>query len=110
MNLRRTAQAVVLASLLGSAVGCGGEAEKNLIPKEKYDQIWTELTDLMAKKKGKQSLKDQDAILSKHSVNRDQWKASIDVYGISDEVMKRQRASLDALITKKATPSASPPP
>lgn len=107
MSLRRTAQGIAVAILLTGIVGCGGDSGGNVIPKEKYDQIWAELTDLMIKKKGKQSLKDQDAVLKKYSVERDIWKASIDKYGISEDVMKRQREALDAVMKKIAAP---PPP
>lgn len=102
----RVRHLVVFAVLGLSVAGCGGEEEnKNVLPKEKYDAVWRELTDAMAKKKGKVTLKDQEALLKKNNIDRAAWKVSIDKYGTPQEVLDKQREIMTGGMKKSNGPA-----
>ncbi|MBI4859763.1 MAG: hypothetical protein HY815_05805 [Candidatus Riflebacteria bacterium] len=89
------------------SMGCGEEDKKTSIAKDKYEQIWGEITAAMMKKKGMIVPRDQEAILKKHGIAQADWKTAIDVYGVSEEIREKQRKAMEGDLSKKMTkPSA----
>ena len=86
---------LVLVLCLG-LTGCGQDAPKAPIPKEKYELIWQEITQVMVKRKGTVTRKDQESILKKHSVTAADWQSCVDVYGMSDEIREAQRKAFES--------------
>ncbi|MBI4862714.1 MAG: hypothetical protein HY815_21005 [Candidatus Riflebacteria bacterium] len=75
--------------------GSPDEGGTTRVSKRKYERIWSEITAAMSKKRGMIVPRDQEAILKRHGIPQADWKAAIDVYGVSEEIRTKQRDAME---------------